>query len=108
MNRILLSIAAAGLLLSTPAFSQNTETKSPSTNAPAATTPAPATTAPATTAPATTVPATTETPRGENQVAPGGERRGDRTERRGERREDPRRWHHWCWARHHHHRFWCR
>jgi len=40
MNRILLSIAAAGLLLSTPAFSQNTETKSPSTNAPAATTPA--------------------------------------------------------------------
>ena len=98
MNRILLSFAAAGLLLSTPAFSQNTETKSPSTNAPAATTPAPATTAPATTA----------KPSGENQAAPSGERRGDRTERRGERREGSRRWHHWCWTRHHHHRFWCR
>ena len=112
MKKVLLSLAAAGLLFSTSAFSQNTDTKTPSTNVPAATT----------TAPATTAPATTAKPSGQNQAAPSGqrrelsgpndrterngersERRGDRSERRGERGHR----HHWCWTRHHH-RYWCR
>ena len=117
MNRVLLSLAAAGLLFSTPAFSQNTDTKTPSTNAPAATTTVPVPTAP--TAPA---PAATAKPSRQNQAAPSGERRelsgpndrternGERSERRGdrsERRGERGHRHHWCWTRHHH-RYWCR
>jgi hypothetical protein len=132
MKRVLLSLAAAGLLFSTPAFSQNTDTKTPSTNAPAATTtvpvptaptaPAPAATAPTAPAPAATAPATTAKPSRQNQAAPSGERRelsgpndrternGERSERRGdrsERRGERGHRHHWCWTRHHH-RYWCR
>jgi hypothetical protein len=127
MNRVLLSLAAAGLLFSTPAFSQNTDTKTPSTNAPAATTTVPVPTAPtapapAATAPITPAPAATAKPSRQNQAAPSGERRelsgpndrternGERSERRGdrsERRGERGHRHHWCWTRHHH-RYWCR
>lgn len=80
MKKVLMGLAAAGLLFSAPAFSQNTETKTPSTDAPAATTTAPA-------AAKTTAPATTAKPSGQNQAAPAGQRRqqSGNTER-GERR----------------------
>ena len=111
MKKILLSTAIAGLLISAPAFAQNTT--APSSNAPAVT---------------TTSPSTQTAPSGERRDQVGtserterrgerSERRADREERRGERSERrdrgerhegfrarmSERWHSWR-HRHHHHR----